>query len=95
MTAPVAQVLRDAAELIERDGWRQGGLVGEHTAVCIIDAIFAAGPRRGYQSIVDAVKAHLGVGVALSTWNDAPDRTEAEVLAALRACADEQEASDG
>jgi hypothetical protein len=95
----VADVLNAAADLIERDGWVQGryqGPCGEH---CMTDALIAAcqvkeekGEEasawwRLYGRAADALETGLGTR-ALPGWNDAPGRTQAEVVAALRAAAE-------
>lgn len=91
MTATVPQVLRDAADLIERDGWHQGDW-WEGEELCIDKAITHADSLM-VEVCVEAVKAHLDPTDTLYAWNDAPGRTEAEVLAALRGAADAWEAA--
>lgn len=96
MTAPVAQVLRDAAELIERDGWCQGDMYSTAGARCVMGAIFTTAhhalpddPSLAIDALAPFARS-LPQGKTME-WNDDPDRTVTEVLAALRACADEQD----
>lgn len=88
----VADKLREARALIER-GWTQGNYV-EEGCYCALGAIGMAvvgNPTApsfmcGYPAISGVVRA-LGLPLGLRTssgvadWNDAPDRTQAEVLA--------------
>lgn len=86
------EVLLKAADHIERYGWQQGGAGSPHGPCCALGAI-AAGP------IVHGVSAPAAIAEAedmlrdwikrqaVSAWNDAPDRTAAEVIAALRGAA--------
>jgi hypothetical protein len=86
----VSQVLNEAADDIQRDGWWSDyhGDDGQCAANAISKACdrFDLGIRRACQA---ALIAHLG-GTALPDiwrWNDHPDRTAAEVIEVLRACA--------
>lgn len=85
----VADILDKAADLIEPEGaWMQGDYGGHHLGCyCALGAIRAVG---GYahdinpaayilQQVVPAKFAH--------EWNDAPERTQAEVVAKLREAA--------
>lgn len=99
MSKTVAQVLSDAADLIEPEGaWTQGAyargksrreVVNPKRAVCFcaLGAInVAAGEKR---TGVDAVHYHSFFHKAAKIsdvldWNDAPERTQSEVVAKLR-----------
>jgi hypothetical protein len=90
-TMQTSEVLDRAADLIEERGWWQdrrdfpwlsGGL-------CAANAIASAQDCNGYQRAYDALIAYLGVPDLsdIWRWNDEPDRTSAEVIEVLRACA--------
>lgn len=109
--ASVPRVLRLAAALIERDGWCQGTYIAMDGRCCAVGAlvqagdgvvdpdIFDAGPveMARIHSAFDAAMKFIGRRAVsdLVDWNDEPDRTEAEVLAALRGAADAWEAEHG
>lgn len=93
-----AAVLLTASEIIGR-GWTQGAWARDRhgakvsgaslTAVCWCagDAIFTAAKQlNGDLKLVGAackvLRQHIGCDIA--SWNDAPERTQAEVVAALR-----------
>lgn len=92
MTAPVAQVLRDAAELIERDrdAWIRpaAGLV--LALGYVAEQIATREVWRLDYAVQEALSQHLGT-TRIHMWENAPGRTVTEVLAALRACADEMD----
>jgi len=97
----IAEVLTRAADLIEPEGaWLQGEMAedadgfevsaGEPTAVCwciagAIRRVSSANPGL-YGLARNLLLDHIGE--SLVTWNDAPERTQAEVVAALRAAAE-------
>lgn len=101
----VADVLRGAAGEIEKRGLYKGGdaydrpvtddeaRADETVRCCTIGAM----------QIVDCVQtakamgylyAHLGIA-GIGAWNDAPGRTQDEVVSTLRAAADQWEADNG
>lgn len=96
----VADVLDRAADLIEPEGaWTQGAPArtaggrgtdsGDREAVCF--CAIGAINRAGYWDwpLTSACwKAVEDTTVGLAKWNDAPERTQAEVVAALRAAAE-------
>ena len=92
MTAP-AVILRAARGYIaEPERWTKGRLARypapDRVARCAIGAVFAAACTHegGFGSAAhEAADALLGVvgGTCISTWNDAPERTHAEVLEAF------------
>lgn len=87
-----ADILDAAAALIERDGWCQGGNGREGKCRCMMVAIADVTdslppPRLGaWQDAREAVWAHLGI-TSGAKWNDAPERTAIDVIAALRSAA--------
>ncbi len=90
MSAETARILREAADLLETNGWCQGAFaIGKRRcATGAINAVVASGEEalRAHRVVSRYVGAPL-----VSTWNDHPGRTSQEVMAALRAAADEQE----
>ena len=90
-----AQVLRAAADLIEKPGaWKQHG--GNYrTTFCAAEAIGVAGG--GPLPEVAAANRFVAtmLGRSIVSWNDAPKRTQAEVVSALRKAADLADASHG
>ena len=84
MSTAVAADLHAVRELLVTNGWKQGprGL-GDPACRCIIHAIddLLPGPRGRdvYLAVLRAVPSDDDV----SSWNDAPGRTFAEVLALL------------
>jgi hypothetical protein len=86
----VADVLNGAADLIERDGWCQSRYLLETGERCADGAIAVAGNGHhgGVRSVARlALRSAIG-GESVVIWNDAPGRTKAEVVAALRAAAE-------
>jgi hypothetical protein len=87
MTTP--EVLRAAADHIERAGWWDGSSYRGAFKSCAVQAINVCTMRESvevYQSAMDAFIAHIG-GQMIAHWNDRqPDG--ATVCKALRACAD-------
>ncbi|KQM37975.1 hypothetical protein [Sphingomonas sp. Leaf10] len=102
MTAPVSQVLSEAADLLEKPGaWTQnafardwlgrmtGPLSTKDTAVCwcVMGATCVAGQDADEgQAADDFLRGFLGIP-DLASWNDTPGRTQAEVVAKLREAA--------
>jgi len=86
----VADVLNGAADLIERDGWTKGRYADEF-GYCIAGAIDVAAGCFDEQLTQEALQARRAVADVVARnprkWNDAPGRTKAEVVAALRAAA--------
>lgn len=82
MTSPTTStqdILSKAADLISKPGaWGQGR--GRRNRLCAVDAIVDAG---GGMATVVAVYGYLGID-SLTQWNDAPGRTQSEVVAVLR-----------
>lgn len=88
MTAiPTSAALDRAADLLQREGWH-GRHVSE-SPYCAGNAIFTVCGERDYLDAQRALWTYLGgesLG-AIWAWNDAPDRTQAEVIETLRAAA--------
>lgn len=79
-----ADVLDQAADILERDGWTQGewGFTGQPH--CIDGGLIAAANTDAdYSGALEAIAVHLRT-THLLAWNDADGRTADEVLAALR-----------
>lgn len=85
-----ARTLEAAALEIEVRGWTQGDYCDDGGAVCMAGALKAAHGLKPHQSIssrewcawgYDDINRH---NVHAPTWNDAPERTVAEVLFVLR-----------
>jgi hypothetical protein len=77
-------VYEKAAQLIEECGWFQGTAVGPGGELCMLGAIDSAGELVGDGGPgLSRIYADLGL-TNVANWNDAPDRTKAEVLAKLR-----------
>lgn len=90
------EVLLAAAALIERDGWTQGGDGRDGCRRCmqvalgdVCDVERSKSGVRLYISARDRLWAHLGI-TSGAQWNDAPERTADDVIAALRAAAEGQ-----
>lgn len=85
-------VLLAAADLIEERGLAKGqdATDGEGTPAptCAGLAIGETALHRDtFFSVMDHLRAYLGVR-SITAWNDAPERTQAEVVAALRGAAE-------
>jgi hypothetical protein len=100
MSAKTAAVLDRAADIIERNGHCKGfyydasvDLSPAECPVCPLGALAlamgATNPKtdRAFGSPAEiALERYLDI-VSVADWNDAPDRTPAEVIAALRGAA--------
>ena len=86
-------VLLKAVDIIEDMGWWQGNLIGPHGERCVAEAIAEADSMVAPDAYA-ALRQHLGIGpddqFAIGHWNDAPERTQEEVIAALRGAAEAQ-----
>jgi hypothetical protein len=95
------EVFQDAAALVE-DGWTQGHMardadgdmadaLGDRaTCWCALGALYRAVGDDGDLFRNVSVTLARQIGTAVPIWNDAPDRTQAEVIAALRRAAQEE-----
>lgn len=110
MTTQVAADLRAAADMLRAEGWTQGDLGTCGGPKCIVGAAYyvasdhtevvyehtGAEAVRRAERIADAVAAHLNSRrIDLPVWNDDPDRTADEVIAALENAADAAEQDAG
>ena len=71
-----------AAQLLERDGWCQGTKKDAQGRRCLSGALEAVAEWEEAGDVWYALRMELNA--VPSAWNDAPGRTLAEVLAALR-----------
>lgn len=99
-----SDVLRAAADYIEEHGWVQEDYE-RHGSVCVIGSLRAV--VYGHPSVVSAGEDENDLArqalrhicnevcaadrAVLACWNDSTDRTEAEVIAALRRAAERAE----
>jgi hypothetical protein len=89
-----SQVLRKAAELIEQRGWCRCCYTDSAGRLCVVGALRAT--RNGDAGDPfcdwDQHKAFSMLSKCIdgipSRWNDAPERTKDQVIAALRAAAE-------
>jgi hypothetical protein len=84
MTA--AEILRNAKELLIRDGWCQKLLVspdGEHCMLGAINSFYRCHEHvyRAYQCLRISIGGEHDCPSVLANWNDTPGRTVDEVLA--------------
>lgn len=96
-------VLHRAAEVIERDGWIQrctmtddgvcayGGLIRATKELLGLPAhtkqrTWPAEAERVYNEAADRLRLHINYPF-LSDWNDKPERTQGQVVAAMRQAA--------
>jgi hypothetical protein len=97
MSAQVAADLRAAAEVLRRDGWTQEkftSLAGCHCAAGAMRMV--AEDVEKWRDAIDALCDGLAIApypISVYRWNDAPERTADEVIAALEAAADAAEAA--
>jgi Fe-S-cluster formation regulator IscX/YfhJ len=90
MSDQVADVLDDAADLIERGGWIQNALYDHAGGFCSVGALYEICPTdfprwRTYA----ALRSVIG-GRSLAEWNNDPSRTKQQVLDAFRAAAKQE-----
>lgn len=88
------QILRDAAELIRRDGLCKGSYSDIAGRRCAIGALMAASGtgQKPYMCARTALGTFLG-NHSISAWNDEPERTADEVISALESAAASLEGS--
>jgi len=94
----VADILTAAANLIEPEGaWLQGAYTQDLRCFCTLGALaHVSGKGATAVGVTPPAKAlanHLNpedssADRVITRWNDAPERTQAEVVAALRAAAE-------
>jgi hypothetical protein len=91
----VGEALNKAADLIERDGWYGGGGSSRAGAACASNAISWANGNAYSPAHLALIRYIGGVGLTdVFDWNDASERTAAEVVEVLRACAVVEEARE-
>lgn len=81
----LSRALLKAADYIERHGWQQEFLGCGGGPVCVLGGIYYANEGRYY--ITAAGRLMDSLGGRADQWNDRPGRTQAEVVAKLRAVA--------
>lgn len=99
-----ADLLDDAADLIEVNGWTRGRMEDDEGRYCARGALTTASRRRSgewrglatYQTAIDGLRdiileqgQTLAFDGSIVLWNDAGARTEQEVLDTLRKAAKE------
>ncbi len=94
---PWRQVLRDAADLIDRIGWCQHTLRDRNGRVCAAEALMRVAyathdPAATYAVAMIRLSDFVASGEqfpqAVLDWNDAEERTAGDVTGTMRACAD-------
>ena len=105
MPETVAEVLNRAADLLEKPGaWTQGAFaltadgkelvygnnLSKAVCYCVNGALFKVGTERQALDAQEILRDRLDVK-GTPYWNDAPGRTQAEVVQALRAAASQAE----
>lgn len=104
MTKTISEILFAAADLIEPEGkWTQGcsarNAEGNSASAtrpdavcwCAVGAIWCAAESHTSKladAATDELEQVLGGLIAVGKWNDAPERTQAEVVAKLREAAE-------
>lgn len=87
---PWRKALLDAADLIEQKGfWKAGLRTAPEGALCVLGAIHVAVyevDRGLFSPAWKALAAFVGTD-NITGWNDAKERTAAEVIAAMRSTA--------
>jgi hypothetical protein len=95
MSDQVADVLDDAADLLERGGWIQGALE-DRGAHCALGALVDVDLENQHRYLARAALAkQVGLnpdraGNWLAAWNDDPLRTRQQVLDTFRAAAKQE-----
>jgi hypothetical protein len=84
-----AEVLEKAADVIDERGHCKGKLIDSSGRVCITGAIcFAINGYAGGRPVGGITQyLHAVIGRDVISWNDAPERTAAEVTSTMRAVA--------
>lgn len=91
----VSDILNNAATLIEERGWTQGRSEDSEGRLCLVGAVCRyriTGPFSLYDDVFRALHRWVYTG-DLADWNDAPKRTAAEVIFALRGVASIEKAA--
>lgn len=77
--------LLKAAQYIREHGHCKGSFVTKSGEVCAMGAIQAVGPL--FPALIVLEKVICGGSMSIALWNDAPERTASEVIAALEKAA--------
>ena len=93
-----SQICRDAAQLIRKRGHAKGERKTNDGRLCLIGSLYEALGEQEEIPPLFTWPPYLAVRQVLanrwvSLWNDAPERTPDEVIAALEAAADKSEAA--
>ena len=94
-TDPVSQLLWDAADLLERDGWCQREFEDAQGRYCLVGAINRAPSPEPYsleleiQRLTATGYMQRFLGMEPMRWNDMHGRTKEEVVSALRRASEE------
>jgi len=98
----IADIFDKAADLIEANGLHKGEATPGHATAstaaqqailagapcCTVGALFTASPQSGaYRAFRRWLSDSVGP-IDIITWNDAPERTQQEVVTALREAAE-------
>ena len=73
-----------AIEIIEQRGWCKGHLSNAQGEVCMAGAIQIATFNNASLQNKTLDLLHETLGILISKWNDAPERTKGEVIAKLK-----------
>ncbi len=84
---PWQETLLDAADQLERRGWCQGRTVDNEGRMCALGALIAVAGHATHDEWLAHVKLQEVVGDRVDLWNDAPERTKEDVVAAFRQAA--------
>jgi hypothetical protein len=82
------KVLFDAADVVERRGHCKNKYMDDQGRVCLQGAIVAAAGMQ-LHAVTTRLRYYLNLppGMTTSDWNNRPERTSEEVVAALRGAA--------
>lgn len=87
---PWRRALLDGADYIARNGHHKGACynyaAGPNPPSCLIGSLSNAGGINNILEPVEIFEKYIN-GYNVVAWNDAPERTAGEVIAAMRACA--------
>lgn len=89
MSEASCRLRKRAADIIKRHGWTQGSYGNHDRGFCIWGALLEAFPEPlpmgTFYEVVDDLEREIQGG-RLPHWNDEPDRTKEQVIAALENC---------
>jgi hypothetical protein len=94
MSQEVANTLRTALSVLVKGGWCKGVYADTDGAHCAVGAVMVADPRREHlRDSIWALRHATGFSIEVTEWNDDPDRTFFDVLAAFKTAIKEEEKS--